>query len=237
MDSESLVIPKLESDLTVTNKAEGAAWTASDLTFGQRELSTHTAGAFTKISRELWEDAPGLLAEQIGSWLASAMAQQIDRWGIQGTGSAQPTGLVNVAEIDSTGSIGAIQWSDISAAVTAIRNANHEPNAVLLYPEVHDDLMTSVTGDAVNAAKNWLGPPPTLEGKLFLPSTNVPLANAVIGDFSKYAMGLRTTARVEASTTAGEAFERHQVYVKVVMRYDFVTLDDSAFHVLTGITS
>lgn len=237
MDSESLRIPRLESEVTVANKAELATIPLSDMTFGSRLLMTRTAAARTKVSRELWEDAPNLLAEQIGSWLGMTMATQIDSWGIAGTGVAQPNGILTMPDISKTDSVGAIAWGDVSGAATAIRVRNHEPRSVILHPTIYADLFESTTGDGTNSASNWLDRPPTLKDVDFYQSTNCPLAKLVVGDFSKFVMGLRTGARVEASTVAGDAFETHSVQVKVTMRYDFTTFDDTAFEILEGITS
>jgi len=97
-------------------------------------------------------------------------------------------------------------------------------------------LFNTETGDGTNSARGWLDAPPTLRTVQFLQSTNCPTDKLILGDFSRYAMGLRTSASVEASTTAGEAFERHQVRVKISMRFDFVPLMEQAFHALTGLT-
>ena len=229
MESDSLLVPKLESDATVSTKSENATITASDLTFGARQLQTYTAAALVKTSRELWEDSPNLFAQQLDSWLSQTMAVQIDKWGIQGSGSAEPLGLINRSEISSTGVGGAVAWSDVSGAVTSIRNSNHEPNAWIAYPEVHDDLMTSQTGDGTNSAAMWLGAPPTIDDKLALPTTNCPSANLVVGDFSRYLMGVRVGALIESSTEAGDSFANHQVWIKIVSRFDFVTMDDTSF--------
>jgi len=236
MDSDNLTIPKLETDATVATKSENSAFTASDVKFGARRLNTYTAGALVKLSRELAEDAPELLASQLSQFLGSAMATQVDLWGLVGTGSAQPTGILNQPAINATGSIGAIDWLDVSTAATLVRNANHEPNAAIMNTEVHDDLFTIATGDGTNSARGWLSAPETLKNIQYLQTTNCPLAKLIVGDFTKYLMGIRTGARVEM-TTDGTAFENHQAWVKITMRFDFVTLDDSAFQILSGITS
>ncbi|MCO8122929.1 phage major capsid protein, partial [Stieleria sp. TO1_6] len=205
--------------------------------FGQRQLNVVTAFAMTSISRELWEDSPDLLASQLTGWLSATMAAQIDKYGLQGHTGGRPVGILNTPGIDSTNSIGGIDWTDVAAAVTSIRNANHEPNAVIVNPTIHDDLFNIPTGDGTNSARGWLEPPPTIRDKQYLHTTNCPLEQAVVGDFTKYLMGLRTGFQIETTTAAGEAFARHQVWIKATQRFDFTTLDDTAFHNLSGITS
>jgi len=237
MNSDSLLIPTLQSDVVPALRGENDVITESNNTFGQIRMVAKNAGVMTKLSRELAEDAPELLAEQIGMWLVAAMVTTIDRWGLNGAGGLEPEGLYQQAGIGSTGTIGAIDWTDVSAAATAIRNLNHEPGSVIVSPTRYADLFNKESGDGVNSARNWLGAPPTLAGMQFLQSTNNPNTKAMVGDFSRYALGLRTSPLVEASTTAGDAFERHQIFVKITCRFDFAPLDATAFHSLTGLTA
>ena len=235
MDSDNLTIPKLEGDATVQTKTQNNGFTASNMTFGARKLNTYTAGSLVKMSRELYEDAGDMVAMQLESFLASALATQVDAWGLDGSGSAQPLGLTG-RDIHTTGSIGQPDWTDLSTAATAVRISNHVPECAIMNPAVYGALADIETGDGTNSARGWLNAPPTLKDTRFLQSTNCPLAKLVIGDFSRYLMGVRTGARVEASTEAGDAFANHQVWLKITMRFDFITLDDSAFELLTGIT-
>jgi HK97 family phage major capsid protein len=230
-----LLIPTVASDPEIKLRSENAPIHESNNTFGAIRLVAKNAGVLTKMSRELAEDAPELLAEQIGQLLVSAMVTTIDKWGLAGAGGLEPEGLYEQV-LASTGSIGAIDWTDVSAAATAIRGVNHEPNSVILSPKRYADLFEAETGDGTNAARGWLDAPPTLRTLQFLQTTNNPDAKAMIGDFTRYAMGLRTSPLVEATTVGGDAFGNHQVHIKITARFDFATLDKTAFRSLTGIT-
>lgn len=236
MDSDALLIPTLQSDVVPQVKAQNAPFTDSNPTFGQVRLNTMTAGCISTMSRELAEDAREILAEQLGTVMVRAMSVAVDKWGLAGTGSEEPTGLLNRSGVAGTGAIGALDWVDVASAVTELRNLNHEPNAVIMHPQRYADLFNTETGDGTNAARGWLDAPPTLRDMLFLQSTNCPEDKLVVGDFSKYCMGMRTGALVEATTEAGDAFKNHQLLVKISMRFDFNCLDQSAFHILSGIT-
>jgi len=236
MSTDSLLIPTVESDVTPALRGENDAIAVSDPAFGQIRMVAKNAGVLTKVSRELAEDAPELLAEQLGMLLVRAMSVTMDKWGLDGTGGVQPEGLYLASGIGTTGSIGTVEWADIAAAATAIRKLNHEPNAVILSPERYAQLFNSTTGDGINSAKGWLDIPPTLRGMQFLQTTNNVDSKALIGDFTRYAMGLRTAPLVEATTTGGDAFSNHQVHVKITCRFDFAPLDASAFHSLTGLS-
>ena len=236
MSTDSLLIPTVESDVTPALRGENDAIAESNPTFGAIRMVAKNAGVLTKVSRELAEDAPELLAEQLGMLLVKAMVTTMDQWGLDGTGGVQPEGLYMATGIGTTGSIGQIDWTDVNAAAVAIRKLNHEPNAVILSPERYADLFNTETGDGINSARGWLDIPPSLRNLQFLQTTNNPDTKAMIGDFTRYAMGLRSSPLVEATTTGGDAFGSHQVHVKITCRFDFAPLDASAFHSLTGLT-
>lgn len=236
MSSDSLLIPTVESDVTPALRGENDPIAESNPTFGAIRMVAKNAGVITKVSRELAEDAPELLAEQLGMLLVKAMVTTMDQWGLNGAGGTQPEGLYLASGIGTTGTIGSVDWTDIAAAATAIRKLNHEPNAVILSPERYDELFNTETGDGVNAARGWLDVPPSLRNLQFLQTTNNPDTKAMVGDFTRYAMGLRSSPLVEATTTGGDAFGNHQVHVKITCRFDFAPLDATAFHALTGLT-
>lgn len=237
MESESLSVPKLETDPTIAVKGENTAFTPTDITFGQRELNAYLAGCVVELSRELAEDSTSLTAQFLESTLASAMAAQVDKWAIQGTGSAQPLGLINMPGIDETGSVGAIDHSDMNAAVVEVLKANHRPNAAIMNPEIYGDLMSIEGGDGANSTRHWLGSSPLMEGVSMFPSNNCPTANIIVGDMSKLLWGVRTGAMVETTTSGGDAFKKHQLLVKITSRFDFVAADETAFHRLAGVTT
>jgi len=236
MDGDNLTIPRVTSDVVPQTKAENEKFVLSDPTFGASRLQAMTAGCVTTMSRELAEDSRELLAESLGTLLVNAMSVAVDKWGLNGSGSEEPTGLLLRDGIGSTGSIGQVDWLDIAAAATALRNLNHEPTAAIMHPSRYAQLFNTEVGDGINASRGWLNAPPTLANVRFLQSTNCPADKLILGDFSKYVMGLKTSALVEATVTGGEAFVRHQVLVKVSMRFDFVPLMEDAFHVLEGLT-
>lgn len=236
MGSGSTYVPIVNTDPTTAVKAENAEITFSDIGIGSALLNCHTFVCGTKVSRELAEDSPQVAAGIIEQTLAQSHAAAIDRAFIQGI-SGGPSGIINNASISSTGSVGAIDWTDFNAAVAAIRGNNYEPTGIVLSPTIMSDLEGLETGDGTNSARGWLGASPTLQDKSWYPTSNIDDANAVVGDWSKHYIGLRTGTRIEMTTEAAGAFERHQIAFKCVTRADAVVVDASAFHLLEGITT
>jgi HK97 family phage major capsid protein len=56
-------------------------------------------------------------------------------------------------------------------------------------------------------------------------SNNVAAGELLLGDFRQIIVGIRSQARIELSTQADQAFDRHQVKVKLTWRGDL-----NAFH-------
>jgi len=235
MDAARVLVPTVETDPTIEHKAENAAFVGSDPVFGQISIEPQTLGCLVTISRELAEDGIGV-ASILEQLMGSKLAQMVDYYGIQGTGSAQLLGLLNVNGIGSDSVGGAVDWFDIADAITQVRVNNHEPSGVILSPLNHGNLLKSVTGDGVNAAKDWLRQSPNSEGMGYFPSNNIPDSSIIVGDFSKLMWCVRSGVRIETSVDAGEAFERHQLKMKLVVRAAWAVQDKSAFHKLTGIS-
>jgi len=146
-------------------------------------------------------------------------------------------GALNNAEINSTGSVGAIVWEDVHNAVTAIRALNYSPNAYLIHPTIAGDLDIITSGDGTNSAKLWLGAPPSLNGVTRQETTNISTADILVGDFTLAMLAMRMGAMIEVTTSGGDAFSKHQVLVKITLRFDCHLAQGTAFHALNGITT
>ncbi|WP_237670534.1 phage major capsid protein [Virgibacillus halodenitrificans] len=100
--SGSREIP-VESDYGTANwMSENEKYTESDATFGQVILGAHKAGTIIKVSEELLNDS----AFNIDNYVAGAFAKRfgnLEEAGfINGTGTGQPTGLIQSAEVGHT---------------------------------------------------------------------------------------------------------------------------------------
>jgi hypothetical protein len=91
-----------------------------------------------------------------------------------------------------------------------------------------EDLHTGVVGiQNSNEQPNAFIVSPTIGGDL----------DILIGDFSQLLVAIRTQAHIEVTREAASAFEKHQVLVKITLRFDSNLARGGAFHKLTGITT
>jgi HK97 family phage major capsid protein len=235
MDSSELRIPKLASDPVFALRGENDPIAESNPTFEALNLVAKNAGCLVRLSRELVEDSPMMMAQEIGNILVRSLAAQIDAWGLNGIGGTEPEGAYLMTDSAET-SVGAIDWLDISKAATHLRDLNYEPTAAIMSPKNYEALFASEVGDGATTPRGWLNSPPTLEGLQFLQTSANPNDRILIGDFSRMVMGMRQAPLVEATSVGGTAFERHQVLVKITVRFDFGLLHPAAFRKLSDIT-
>ena len=215
-------------------KSEMALFTPQDFTLGAVNLAPRTIGVYIECSRELVEDAPNFVAV-IEDQLAKTMATNIDRCGLVGFGGPS-LGLAGTLAISETAASGSISWSKVATAGTSVRVANHTPSGCVTYPTLGDAMYNAVSGDGTTSAKLWQGKPPSLEQTAFTDSTNMTATKLVIGDFTKYAIGIKTGLQIEVSATAGTMMQKHGVAIKASLRADYALLDATAFYRLTGLT-
>jgi HK97 family phage major capsid protein len=231
VESDRLAMVNVVEDPKPKVKIETTPFTLSTMQFGKLVIDPRVIGCMVEVSRELVEDAPNA-SELIENTLARALAVEVDRLGLMGDGTAASTlGILESGDIPETGSVGALTWAKIATEAKNVRLANHEPNAFISNTASNHEVLMTVDGQ-----QRWLGAPPTLTGVTMLESSHVPTAKAIIGDFSRYAFGLRSEAMIEATVCAAGTFERHTIKVKCFLRGDFAILDKNAFRRMAGVT-
>lgn len=235
MEGGSHTFARVTGDPTVSgSKAEMAAFSLSDISFGSVVMQAHTIGVAVEASRELLEDATNA-ASLIQSVLATALAQRVDYYALRGSGSAQPLGLIGHPNIASTAAGAGLNWNKLSDGALEVRKRNHTPNAAIMSPKSWSILNAFLIGDGTNSPLGWLGEPRTLTNVGLLDTTSLADSTIIMGDFSKFFWGVRSGLTIEVSTVAEGAFLKHAAVVKAVWRGDFALADATAFQNLTGL--
>jgi len=199
-------------------------------------LGANTVRSGCIASRELIEDSP-LASEMISASLLRGLVAAVDKAALQGMSGWSFLGLCSHADISETGSIGAIAWEDLIAAVAAVRSNNFQPTAIICSPTIYSDLYSIASGDAVNASKGWVPPPLSVADIPILATSAMPDSKIIVGDFSQLLFGVRSQPLLEASVDAQDAFERHGVRFKASWRGDLAVARPSAFYRLAGVTT
>ena len=101
--------------------------TASDMTFGTVSLTPQQAGAITTIPRSLLIQSTPSAEQIVRDDLFNALAEAVDMVAINGSGSGQPTGILNDSDVSTIAlgtNGGLISWDTIvDMAVSVVDNA------------------------------------------------------------------------------------------------------------------
>ena len=240
--SDTNYVARVASDPTTYWRAENAEVTASDPSFERITLAPKSLMALVKCSRELLEDSLNM-EQMLPQIIAAAMALEVDRAGLFGTGSSdQPTGLtgLSIGQVAVNAKLSAYaggSYGPLVAARTAILTANAgEPTAIILHPREDGALV---------GLRNGSGDPAQAPAKIAaipqLTTTTIPVnggagtneSSIVVGNFNHMLIGLRNSLRIEVLKERYAEF--NQFGFVAHMRVDFAAEHLGAFAEVTGI--
>lgn len=234
MTSSTLDIAKLLSDPTVAWYPENGTIAETDVTFGRASFKANKLACVVRISNELLEDAANVQTVVENS-LASAIALEIDRASLLGTGAGQFLGIVNGTNVNTVTSVGTLaDYDDFIDGIFAVRGYNFDPNAAMYSPVTGKKLAKMVTGLASDLTK--LVPPADFANLQKYVTNQVGDTVAVVGQWDQYLIGLRSQIRIEISREADTAFMKDQSLIRAVWRGDGMPINGRAFAVLSGIS-
>lgn len=238
LESDNVSIAKVASDPAPAWRAENAAVAESDPTFAQVTFIPRSLAVLVKCSRELLMDSVNMetLLPQI---MASAMAVELDRVALFGTGTApQPRGIANFAGVQEVAHDAALaSYGPLIAARTLVKTANHEAvSAYIMHPRDEGTLagLTATDGQPLML-------PPAIASVPMLASTSVPAdegagtneSTIITGDFTKLMIGIRHEIQIEVlrELFAGNG----QIGFIAHLRADVAATHENAFTKITGI--
>ncbi len=174
----NIAIPRQTGGATAYWVAESGAPTESQQAFDQVPMSPKTVGAYSDISRKLLLQSSIDVEAFVRNDLASVLALELDRVGINGSGASnQPRGVLQTSGIGSVagGTNGAAPtWAHVVALETAVSVANADVGSLgyLTNAQVRGKLLT--TEKATGTAQFVWGDSNTLRGYRAEVSQQVP---------------------------------------------------------------
>ncbi|MCZ4260973.1 phage major capsid protein [Limimaricola sp. G21655-S1] len=238
LTSDDHSIAKLASDPTPAWRAEAGAVAESDPTFARVPLRPKSLAVMTKVSFELMEDSLNL-ATELPRILSVALAKELDRVALLGTGTApEPRGIANTSGIGTTALAGALTgYSPLVAARTGILSANAGPvSAIIMHPRDEGTL----TG-LMDANEQPRMAPRAVEQIPMLTTTAIPTdggagsneSTIFAGNFSHLLIGMRSQITV---TVLKERYAENMQYGLLAhMRTDIAVQHAGAFYTVTGV--
>jgi len=246
IDSPSAKVARMTSEPAVEFLPESAE---RDLTDGQwgfdaAVLDACSAWLYTTLTIEAIEDCVDLDAA-IQRSFAAQLALAFDEAALVGDGADQPVGIALMSNsedriIEADNAVGTVaDYVPFVQAMGLVKAAHHEPSSIFMSPSLWTQLACLQDGD-LNPLQT-----PRAYSKMSEYVTSyldaVPLAEpatttAIVGDFSKLTVGVRTDLTIEVSRTAGDAFKKGAVAVRGYVRFGTYLTDPTAFALLRGIT-
>lgn len=241
METKSVTIAKVATDPTPAWHGENATITATDGSIGAIRLEAKTLNALTFVSRELVEDSPNA-SQVIEDMLRNAMALELDRVALRGTGSGiEPQGLRNATGVDLIDKASvAVTLDDFSQAAENIAAANGPDGGLsaIYAPKTAGKIDRFVDGNG-----RFLEGPASFRAMRKFVTTQVPVnlgggadeTELYVGSFRELIIGLRTQLRVQVLNEF--AADKLQVGLLVYLRADVAVARAPFFSIIINATA
>jgi HK97 family phage major capsid protein len=202
LTSDTTHFARVLTDPVPAWRAEAGAVAESGPTFDRVTFSPKSIAVLVKVSRELLEDSVNI-EDALMNVLTSAMALEVDRVAMFGTGDApEPRGIVNTANVNAVALNGQlVGYAPLISARTAILGANSPGvTAYVMNPREEGSLAGRLDGQG-----QPLRVPPKIEAIPFLQTSAVPKnggvganeSSIIGGYFPHLLIGMRSELRIE----------------------------------------
>ena len=245
MATESVTIPQLLSGPNAEWHVENQPLTGGDMTFGALYLRAKTIACTTTMSVELVEDSIDALGAFIEMAIAEALAAEIDRAGVNGSGAnGEFCGILNTAgispyEITTAAFPSYDQLIEMSGKLDGT-------NAVGPYTCIMNPAISTKLNLAKDSNDDYLKTIPFAAQQLNRIVSNQIPTGITAGGSSKTSpiimvgkdscvFGIRSGLVLQASRTAGDSFKNMQVTLRAHWRGDFNVLRRNHVTYSTGV--
>ena len=231
MNSDKLNIPVEGNEMSFYWPTENNAITASDPSFGEVELTPNLLAGLVKMSRQLVEDSGVNILDYLAKIIAKGLLREEDSKFTGGSGTGQPKGFrqYNITNTDAQAGA-SLAYTDV-VNLFFLLGEGYRDNGTFTTSDTGAKALASIVDTAnrpvfiIEASEDGLH---RLFGKPLMINNNIPenLGTGTdetelwFGDFSYYMVGDREGISTEYSTQAGDAFAKHQGWLKVYKRVD-----------------
>lgn len=246
MSSSTLTFARVDPDGDPTPewKTENAAFSNSDVGISGVELSAKTIICGVSLSHELASDSPNA-SQVVEDTIAKAIANEIDRAGLLGSGTApEPQGIFGATGVTDTALAATPTYDDFSDLFYRLANSNEQPNGLVTSSR------TMQTLDQLKDTEGrYLAPPQSWQQFEKMTTNAIPNDQgagsdeslAIMGNFLQLFQGIREQLQIEVSRQASgdseNAWQELKVFIRVYSRVDFALGRPGSFQTLSGILS
>ena len=237
------------------NRQDGGAtaeWGIENEDFGHSEMSVdqqlmtpHMARGFTTMSRRVVTMSNPSIETAARNDLVGAVGRLVDIAALRGDGLGDsPVGLANTAGVTTTTLNAVPTLDDLKDAITQLEvdDALLDGLGWCMHPRIFGAISKIKDGDGNYIVERDVTKPrgSTLLGYPVRRTTAIPInlggatdeSEIYLGAWPQLVWGQWGGMIIEATTTGGESFRKHQVHVKVVTEVDFAVKQPLAFNIL-----
>ncbi|TDJ40571.1 MAG: phage major capsid protein [Gammaproteobacteria bacterium] len=245
MSAKTQVHSAVLTDPTAGWHTEAGSISSVNPTFVAKTLSAETIVVRCQGSVELAQDSPNF-GSQLAQVMTSAMAAEIDRAGLHGSGTPPvPQGLYGATGVGTVTSVGSVtNYAEMLTGVRTLLDADVGLDAAtsvaIMSPrtwEVYEALATGISSDETQLER-----PRSLRDTNFLVTSNVSDSTTspetgvlFMGDFRDFLMGIRSEASFKILETTNYASNLLLDFVAFA-RVDFIATRPASFVTLSDIT-
>lgn len=238
-------LPKVTAKPVASWGAEGIDISQSDPTFGNLLLSTNQLSVFTPMSRKLASNARIDIVGLITTLFAEAFGKAEDAAFIDGDGTGKPLGIRNSSPaVTSIAQAAANLVADDLISLFYLVPIQYRRDATWVIHNTIIELVRKLKDldgrylwtDGLGAAPN------TILGRPVIESNDIPITLGAgadseiwLGNWRHYFVGDNETMSVESTTVGGDAFRKHQLWIKAWEEIDGRVALQEAFRFLSGV--
>lgn len=255
-----LKVAVITADNTAAVYAAGSAVTAADPTTTLVTLNPYRVATLTEVSREVVSAMPNSALTAFGNSLITSVRRKVENLALNGSGSSQPTGILNASGAWGIALGGTVSNLDfIADAVEKVQRAGGQPTCIITSPAVVRELLQVKSAASSNLPVISAGAAQpftdgatglVLNGLPVIVSTSVPANGGTAGNQSylavldgsalHYAFQTPSTgvAPVELarSTEGSDYFAKDIVAMRATCRFDLAVANPLGLCIVSAIT-
>ncbi len=240
----NISIPRTTQGTSVGWFAENAPIPDTSIAFDSVPLQVKHVGAITEYSRNMLLNSTPDIDALLRSDLMRALAVEIDRAGLAGTGDGiQPRGIINTSGVTKVPFGGTLSWQNVLTLASAPDNLNvplSSPGFVGT-PRFRAKAMQTLSAPGT-ASKFIMDDLNTLAGSPFAATNIIPVkpattgANAqpgtttlIFGDFSNLMIGVWDALDLTSNPWADSVYRKGSVQIRIIADVDVAVRHPEAF--------
>lgn len=246
LDSDKQSLPRIATGSTGAWRKENEEVGGTDPEFERIDFAPKTLAVLVKMSMELFEDLAVGAAEAIERDITRALAVELDRAALRGSGvDPEPTGILNQEGVNTkvlaANGETPTSFAPLTSAVGRLLQLNHEPNGI-----IYSAREATTFGELTDEQKQPLRRPSLLDGVTEFSSNQVPTNLTVgtaeeecgeiyTGQWEHLLIGVRPQVGIRVKQLDQTFADKMQIGLLAWLRADVQLAHPAAFDVTTGV--